>query len=120
MSILIEKRNELSIILAAIAEKEAEIKGFEYESSESDFDSHLDDVYGEVEICGYTYSAANALKEVDPTAYRCAKVDHDSSMDLDDVPEYATLTEELEELEGKRDDLESEIEDLENEEEENE
>lgn len=31
----------------------------------------LDDIYGEVEICGNQYSAGLALKEVDPVAFRC-------------------------------------------------
>ena len=113
---IIMKRNELANILALIKAKQAEIDGFEYESSEDEYDSHLDDVYGEVEICGSTYSASYALKNLDPTAYRCAKVDHDSSIDLDDLPEYKALTDELEELENQRDDLEVEIEELEEEE----
>lgn len=117
---IIAKRTELANILALITAKQAEIDAFEYESSEDEYDSHLDDVYGQVEICGYTYGAAYALKELDPTAYRCGKSDHDSSMDLDDIPEYKALTDELEELENQRDDLEVEIEDLEAEEEENE
>lgn len=34
------------------------------------YDEMLDDVYGEIEICGYKYSASNALKSTDPIAYR--------------------------------------------------
>ena len=110
------KRAELASILANIAEKQAEIDGFEYESTDSEYDAYLDEVYGEVEIGGYTYSTSNAIKNVDPTAYRCGKADHDSAKDLDNVPEYATLLEELEELENQRDNLEEEIEEEENEE----
>lgn len=34
------------------------------------YDDMLDDVYGDVEIAGLTYSTSHALKEVDPIAYR--------------------------------------------------
>lgn len=42
---------------------------------ETAFDDHLSEIYPEVEICGMYYDAARALKEVDPTAYRCAMGD---------------------------------------------
>lgn len=119
-NVLTEKRAELKKVLEAIEAKQAEISGFEYESSEDDFDSYLDYLYSEVEICGSTFSASYALKNLDPTAYRCAKADYDSAQDLDDVPEYAALVAELEDLDNERVDLEVEIEDLENEEEESE
>lgn len=36
-----------------------------------DYDAMLDDIYPECKIAGNTYSTSRALKEVDPTAYRC-------------------------------------------------
>ena len=42
---------------------------------ESEYDDFLNECYGEVNICGYEYQAAYALKEVDPTAYRCGCAD---------------------------------------------
>ena len=43
--------------------------------SESDlellYENMLDEVYGEVKIAGYEYLTSDALKELDPTAYRC-------------------------------------------------
>lgn len=38
---------------------------------EDEFEEHLDDIYGEIEVCGYTYPAGRALKELDPIAFRC-------------------------------------------------
>ena len=119
-TILIEKRASLLEVKQAIHAKQIEIRNFSYESTDDEYDSYLDECYGDVDICGSTYTASYALKNLDPTAYRCGKSDFDSEKDLDDVPEYATLTEELEELEEQESDLESEIWDLENEEEENE
>ena len=46
---------------------------------EDSFEEMLNEIYGEVEICGYSYSAGYALKELDPIAYRC---------DLADMQEY--------------------------------
>lgn len=115
-TILDQKRAELLKVKQAIYEKQREIRNFSYESSEDEYDSYLDECYGDIDVCGSIYSASYALKELDPTAYRCGKSDYDSEKDLDDVPEYATLTEELEELESEETDLEEEIEALEEEE----
>lgn len=35
------------------------------------YDDALDDTYETAQICGYEYSPAEALKAVDPIAYRC-------------------------------------------------
>jgi hypothetical protein len=43
----------------------------------------LDECYETVEICGHTYDAGYALKEIDPVAFRCGHADYISSM-LDD------------------------------------
>ena len=112
-NILIEKRAELLEVKQAIYAKQREIRNFSYESTEDEYDSYLDGCYGDLDVCGSTFSASYALKNLDPTAYRCGKSDYDSEKDLDDVPEYVTLTEELEELEDKETNLENEIEELE-------
>lgn len=38
---------------------------------ESRFDDMLDEVYGEVNICGCIYLASRVLAKIDPIAYRC-------------------------------------------------
>jgi hypothetical protein len=45
----------------------------------------LDDCEGPVELCGMTYRASYALKELDPTAYRCAFNDYVDSLTDDDI-----------------------------------
>ena len=35
------------------------------------YDDMLDEIWGTVQICNYEYSQAQALKAVDPIAYRC-------------------------------------------------
>ena len=42
------------------------------------YDDMLDETYGEVEIAGMTYYTSNALKEIDPVAYRCGVYDYES------------------------------------------
>lgn len=51
------------------------------------FDDFLDEVWGDVEICGYSYSASHALEAVDPVAYRCALNDYESSLfpDIEEI-----------------------------------
>jgi len=39
------------------------------------YDSFLDEVYGDVEIAGLTYATSEALKTIDPIAYRCDFLD---------------------------------------------
>ena len=39
------------------------------------WDDCLDEIWGEVEVCGYTYYASRALSLVDEVAYRCGKND---------------------------------------------
>lgn len=42
---------------------------------EKRYDDFLTEVFGDVKICGHAYDSANALKEIDPTAYRCSFAD---------------------------------------------
>ena len=43
--------------------------------SDDCWDDYLDDVYGEVEICGQEYCASCALSLVDEVGYKCGKND---------------------------------------------
>lgn len=91
----------------------------------------LDDVYGEVEIAGMSFQTSRALKELDPTAFRCGMVDYIDSLSLVEIDgDYyefdacdverdelvSELESEISDLEAEISDLESEIEDLEEEE----
>ena len=50
----------------------AEIYGYELESVYGDL---LDEVYGVVVIAGIEYDTSAALRDVDPTAFRCGFLD---------------------------------------------
>ena len=103
--------SKIDAIKADIENKQSEIDNFEYEVSENDFDSYLDDE-GSVAVCGMEFYPSDILKSCDPIAYHCAKSDHESNYDLDDVEEYNDLKEELEALESELEDFESELENL--------
>ena len=107
--------SKIDAIKADIENKQSEIDNFEYEISESEFDEFLDDSGKTVTVCGIEFYPSDILKSCDPIAYRCAKSDYESNIDLDDVEEYTDLKEELEALESELEDLESELEDLESE-----
>ena len=98
-----------------ISELKADIDSFEYSMTESEFDDYLDEFYGEVEVCGMTYSASYALKECDPVAYRCMKSDYEGNFDLDDCVEYTDMVEELDSLESELESLQYELDSLESE-----
>ena len=103
--------SKIDAIKADIENKQSEINSFEYEISESDFDSYLDDE-GSVAVCGLEFYPSDILKNCDPIAYRCYKSDYEANIDLNDVAEYNDLKDELEALESDLEDLESELEDL--------
>lgn len=44
------------------------------------FDEFLDEAYGTVKIAGFEYATSRALKEIDPTAYRCGTADYIDSI----------------------------------------
>lgn len=47
------------------------------------YDEMLDECYGEIEICGMSYSASVALYRVDECAYRCGRNDYYDSLASD-------------------------------------
>ena len=76
------------------------------------YDDFLRDTYGgEVEICGMTYDVAEALKCLDIVAYDCGKLDFVDSMEVEDMPEYRELVDELDALISDCEDVQSEVED---------
>jgi hypothetical protein len=42
---------------------------------ERQYNEMLDEVHGEAKIAGYEYQTSRALKQIDPTAYRCGFAD---------------------------------------------
>ena len=104
--------SKIDSIKADIENKQSEINSFEYEISESNLDSVLDETEESVNVCGMEFYPSDILKNCDPIAYNCAKSDYESSYDLDDVDEYCDLKDELESLESELEELESELEDL--------
>lgn len=50
------------------------------EISEKAYIEVLNDIYGTVEICGTTFDSGYVLKELDPIAFRCGKVDYEDTL----------------------------------------
>ena len=118
MTNLVTLNAQLVIARNNLKEKQQEMAGYEISRDASDYRDHLDEVYGDIEICGGTYSAGSVLEEVDPTAFRCGMNDWIDSLDKEDEEDYKELMEEEEELENEISDLEEKVEELEQEEEE--
>ncbi len=51
------------------------MSAIEHEITDEEYIEELNEIYGEVEICGMTFDAGRALKELDPTAFDCGKSD---------------------------------------------
>lgn len=87
---------------------EKKLENFEVnpEDHEREYDDCINE-QGEVIITGITFSPADILKEIDPTAYRCGLIDFvDACIDRDDLPEYRSIENELEDLKNELEDLE--------------
>jgi hypothetical protein len=50
------------------------------ELDEDEVIEQLDQIYGEVDICGIKFSSGQALKEIDPIAFRQSQLDLADSM----------------------------------------
>lgn len=48
--------------------------------SNDEYMEFLDEIYGDVTICGMNYSAGAALEALDPVAFRCGLGDYESEM----------------------------------------
>ena len=56
------------------------VRGGEVELSDAEYSDVLDELYGNVQVCGMTYSAGAALEALDPVAFRCGKGDYESDL----------------------------------------
>ena len=110
-----ELQNVITSINAEIVAKKDAISSFEYSCTESEHDDFLDRIYDEINICGLTYSASWALKNIDPIAYGCSKSEYESNFDLEYCAEYTEKRDELEQLQDELEQLQDELDDLENE-----
>ena len=64
--------------------------GEEYETiseaeAEDRYIEMLNDCYGSVDVAGYTYETSEALRSLDPIAYRCGLSDFISSLEEDRI-----------------------------------
>lgn len=55
-----------------------DVRDGEVSMTDDEYSDMLDELYGEVEICGMSYSAGTALQLIDPVAFRCGKSDQES------------------------------------------
>ena len=50
----------------------------EIEISEDDYEERLNELFGEVSVCGINFDAGTLLKEIDPIAFRCGQSDEET------------------------------------------
>ena len=60
--------------------------------SDDIYDEMLDECYGDIEICGYSYSASIAFYRVDKIAYNCGRNDYYDSLASDIVYELERMS----------------------------
>lgn len=51
------------------------------DDDELEYAELLDDIYGEVSVCGYSFSAGHALWKLDPIVFRMRMLDYQDSQE---------------------------------------
>lgn len=69
-------------------------KGFDVDGGEvslmdSEYANYLDEIYGEVSVCGQNFSAGDLFKDADPIAFDCGKSEYEDELqtELEDALE---------------------------------
>lgn len=57
-----------------------DVRGGEVSLSNIEYIDFLNEIYGDVEVCGYSYGAGNVLESQDPVAFRCGKGEYESEI----------------------------------------
>lgn len=52
------------------------------EITDEEYEDYLNDIYGEVKICGMTFDSGRALKKLDEIAFNCGKNDYESENEI--------------------------------------
>ena len=112
-----EERANLSIEKDELSDAEHSVDIFypdedDYTDQYNDF---LDELYGDVNVAGYSYSTSDLLYRIDPTAWGQGLSQYVDGLDFDELDEYVELKEKVEELESNVESIESKIEELEEE-----
>lgn len=110
-----QKIEDLKEQLTALNNERDELDISETNLADDEVYSEWLDELGDVDICGLTYRASYALREVDPIAYRCGFDDYLDGLDIEDSEEFQELTKKIEELETELDEKREELEEFINE-----
>lgn len=57
-----------------------DVTGGEVSLSNSEYEEILNELHGDVKVCGYTFGSGSLLVDADPTAFRCGKNDYESEL----------------------------------------
>jgi len=68
----------------ALVEKEVQSQINDWGIDDADYMEYLNDLHGDVDICGYSYQAGCALRELDPTAFSVGQADMECPDNIQD------------------------------------
>lgn len=54
-----------------------DVRNGEVDMTDEEYVDYLDEVYGEVEVCGQPFGSGDLLRDADPVAFRCGKSDYE-------------------------------------------
>ncbi|AXF53038.1 MAG: hypothetical protein [Caudoviricetes sp.] len=58
-----------------------DVVGGEVSVSDSEYVDYLDEIYGDVVVCGQTFGSGGLLQDADPVAFRCGKGEYEQQLD---------------------------------------
>lgn len=57
-----------------------DVEGGEVSVSDSEYAEYLNEIYGQVSVCGQTFDSGDLFKDADPVAFDCGKGDYETSL----------------------------------------
>lgn len=57
-----------------------DVRNGEVDVTDGEYVDYLDEIYGDVEVCGQTFGSGDLLRDADPVAFRCGKSDYESEI----------------------------------------
>lgn len=59
------------------------VSGGEVELTNSEYEEVLNEIFGDVQVCGQSFGSGSLLVDADPTSFSCMKGDYESSLQSD-------------------------------------
>ena len=111
---LINLKGKLKALFSRKEEIQKSIDNFDKSvyADESGYDEYLNEIYGDIVVCGYSWPASKVLYDVDRIAYNIEFSRYTDYLDEREIPEYLELLDTLKDIKLEIEEIQDEIETL--------